>query len=435
VIESRPDAPATTALSRLSVMNFLNEVAADYPQAISFASGRPAEAFFDIEAWLKGIPHYFAHLAAREGRSVGDIAQRVGQYGRTNGVINDLVATQLLADDGVPCSGDRVVITAGCQEALALCVHALCTASGDVVLTRNPTYIGITGIAALAGIDLVPLDGDAENTASAIERAVLTLAAEGRHPRALYLIPSFDNPTGTTLPAADRLAIIDTCARHRIVVLEDNPYGMFGFEGIAPPPMAPLDRHGVVVYLGTYSKTLCPAVRIGCAVVPETLFGDAAASRELVAQLGVRKSFLTVNSSQLNQALVGGVLLAEQGSLKRLVAPARHHYRRNRGLLIAQLEEQFPLGSDVAWNRPEGGFFLTLELPFAFGQHEVARCADEYQVVPMPMSFFALDDSQNHRVRMAFSNVSEAQIVTGVARFARFVHETRGVKQRREARA
>jgi (S)-3,5-dihydroxyphenylglycine transaminase len=418
-------APAATALARLSVMNFLNEVAADYPRAISFASGRPAEAFFAIDAWLEGIPRYFEHLAARDGRSAADVARLVGQYGRTNGLINDLVAAQLFADDGVPCTPERVVITAGCQEALTLCVQALCSAPGDVVLTRNPTYIGITGIAALAGIELVPLDDGAGDTAGAIERAVGMLAAEGRRARALYLIPSFDNPTGDTLSTAERVAIIDACRRHGIVVLEDNPYGMFRFEGVAPPPMAALDRHGVVVYLGTYSKTLCPAVRIGCAVVPETLFGDAAASRALIAQLGVRKSFVTVNSSQLNQALVGGVLLAEQGSLERIVAPARQHYRRNRDLFVARLAEEFPAGCGVSWNCPEGGFFLTLELPFAFGQTEVARCADEFQVVPLPMSFFALDDSQDRRVRMAFSNVSEAQIATGVAQFARFVHEMR----------
>lgn len=441
MIESRipasASATAATAtarhLTRLSVMNFLNEVAADYPRAISFASGRPAEAFFAIDAWLQGIPRYFAHLAARDGRSAGDVARLVGQYGRTNGLINDLVAAQLLADDGVPCAPERVVITAGCQEALTLCVQALCTAPGDVVLTRNPTYIGITGVAALAGIDLVPLAGGAVDNAAAIDHAVRILAAEGRRPRALYLIPSFDNPTGTTLSAAERVAILDACHRHRIVVLEDNPYGMFRFEGIAPPPMVALDRHGVVVYLGTYSKTLCPAVRIGCAVVPETLFGDVAASRELVAQLGVRKSFGTVNSSQLNQAMIGGVLLAEEGSLKRLVEPARRHYRRNRDLFVGRLAEEFSAGCGVRWNCPEGGFFLTLELPFAFGQREVARCADEYGVVPMPMAFFALDDSQDFRVRMAFSNVSEAQIVAGVAQFARFVHDELAATQRREA--
>jgi len=314
-------------------------------------------------------------------------------------------------------------------------VQALCASPGDVVLTRNPTYIGITGVAALAGIDLVPLDDGAGNTADAIEHAVRNLSAQGRRPRALYLIPSFDNPTGTTLSADERVAILEACQRHRIVVLEDNPYGMFRFEGEAPPPMAALDRHGAVVYLGTYSKTLCPAVRIGCAVVPETLFGDAAASRALIGELGVRKSFITVNSSQLNQALVGGVLLAEQGSLERLVAPARHHYRRNRDHFLARLAAEFPAGCEVGWNRPEGGFFLTLELPFAFGEREVFRCAQDYQVVPLPMSFFALDGSQDKRVRMAFSNVSEAQITAGVAQFARFVRDTVAAMPRREGRA
>ncbi|WP_243412342.1 PLP-dependent aminotransferase family protein [Cognatiluteimonas telluris] len=405
-------------------MNFLNEVAADYPLAVSFASGRPAEAFFELDTWLEGIPRYFDHLASRDGRSADEVARLVGQYGRTNGLINDLVAMQLLADDGVRCRAENIVITAGCQEALALCVQALCVQPGDVVLTRNPTYIGITGVATLADVDLVALDEGAGSVAEAIGRAARTLAAQGRRARALYLIPSFDNPTGATLSQTERLAILDVCQRYRIVVLEDNPYGMFRYEGEAAPSMATLDQHGVVVYLGTYSKTLCPAVRIGCAVVPETLFGDAGASRALLDDLGMRKSFVTVNSSQLNQALVGGVLLAEQCSLERLVAPARHHYRIHRDHLLGRLAAEFPNGCGVSWNRPEGGFFLTLELPFAFGQEQVSHCAENYQVIPLPMSFLALDGSQDRRVRMAFSNVSEAQIDAGVSRFADFVRET-----------
>lgn len=413
---------------RLAVMNFLNEIAGDFPDAISFASGRPADAFFDLERWLAAIPAYQHHVAERSGISFADAGRWLAQYGRTNGVINELIAAQLAADDGVLCEADRVIVTAGCQEAIALCVQVLCGAPGDVIIARNPTYIGITGVADLQGVEIVPLNCAVDaHLPGELRDVVLRLRREGKTARALYLIPEFDNPTGSVIGAAVRRDMLDACAEERIVVLEDNPYGMFRFEGERTPTMYSLDQAGSVIYLGTYSKTLCPTVRIGCAVVPPTLFGDPAASRGLVAALGELKSFLTVNTSQLNQALVGGILLEEGGSLAGQVAPQVDYYRANRDRLIRCLEAELGgLGADIHWNRPEGGFFLTLELPFRFGRDEVLECANEHQVIPMPMSFFSLDGSQQQCIRIAFSNVHPEAIAKGVERLAGYVRRKIG---------
>nr|WP_225737550.1 PLP-dependent aminotransferase family protein [Dyella acidiphila] len=403
-------------------MNFLNEVAGDFPNAISLASGRPAEAFFDLDHWLEAIPLYQRELATRWGVTRADAGRRLAQYGRTNGLINELVAAQLKLDEGVQTRGEHIVIGAGCQEALALCLLSLCRAPNEVVLARDPTYIGMTGVADLHGIEIVPLyakdDGLADELRSVTER----LGNEGKRARAFYLIPEFDNPTGAVLSQLVRQELLDVCAEQRILVLEDNPYGMFRYEGERVPPMYALDRSGSVIYLFTYSKTLCPAVRIGGAVVPDTLFGDAAAARALVAELGERKSFLTVNTSQLNQALIGGVLLAENGTLQRLVTPQRDHYRKNRDLMLAALAAEFGgSGEGIRWNRPEGGFFLTMDLPFRFGQEEVLQCARERHVIPMPLSFFSLSGICQESIRLAFSNVPSAQIAEGVARLGQFI--------------
>lgn len=188
--------------------------------------------------------------------------------------------------------------------------------------------------------------------------------------------------------------------------------------------MYALDRTGSVIYLGTYSKTLCPSVRVGYAVVPSTLFGDAKSSRTLISSLGERKSFITLNTSQLNQALVAGILLTEGGSLARQVSPQVDYYRTNRDQLITCLGEV--LGSfdeDIRWNHPQGGFFLTLALPFQFGRAEMVECAKEHQIIPMPMSFFALDESQQKSVRIAFSNMHPEAIAQGVERLGNFVRE------------
>lgn len=415
--------------SRLAVMNFLNEVAGDFPDAISLASGRPAEAFFDLPRWLDSIPLYQHQFALRRGLPYADAGRLLAQYGRTNGIINELIAEQLALDENVHGRSEHVVLSAGCQEALALCMLSLCEDKNDVVIARDPTYIGMTGVADLHGIEIVPLHSkDDGQLAAELQDVAETLRKQGKRARALYLIPEFDNPTGTVLSLEAREAVLGMCAEQRIAVLEDNPYGMFRYEGERLPTLYEIDRAGCVIYLFTYSKTLCPAVRVGGALVPDTLFGDADAARALVANLGERKSFLTVNTSQLNQALIGGMLLSQQGTLRELIAPQLEHYRRNRDLLLAALEKEFAGQQDaVRWNRPEGGFFLTMDLPFSFGQAEVLRCAREQHVIPMPLSFFSLSGTCQDSIRLAFSNVEPSLIGEGVARLGRFIRQCREV--------
>jgi (S)-3,5-dihydroxyphenylglycine transaminase len=407
---------------RLEVMNFLNEVAAEHPQAISFASGRPAEKFFAMDEWLARVPQFVQHFAHARAIDVATAYGLLAQYGRTNGIVNDLIAQQLGKDEGIVCRGSQIIVSAGCQEAIELCVRSLCTAPGDVVLVRSPCYIGITGVADLNRIELVPFTCDEpEQFAHALGEAIAAAQQRGKSPRALYLTPEFDNPTGTVLPRATREQVIAVCAANGIVVLEDNPYGMFRYEGTSNPTMFALDKSGCVIYLGTYSKTLCPALRVGFALVPERLFGDAARASALLAQLSQLKSFVTVNTSQIMQAMLGGVLLAENGSLARMAQPARQHYQDNRDRMLDCLASAFAGQADVRWNTPAGGFFLTVSLPFDFTQHAAEICARDYDVLVMPLAFFALNRDHDRHVRLAFSNVARDSIEAGIDRFARFV--------------
>ncbi|MES2937938.1 MAG: PLP-dependent aminotransferase family protein [Pseudomonadota bacterium] len=413
---------STATASRLDVMNFLNEIAGDHPQALSFASGRPAEAFFGAQEYMQRIPEFVRHLQERMGGSFDDRFKQLAQYGRTNGIINELIAAQVLRDEGVAADAGRVVVTAGCQEAMDLCVTTLCRDPDDVLLVRSPTYIGITGVADINGIEIVHFSCEPEDSiAEALTAAIRETRQRGKRPRALYLVPDFDNPTGTVLSRAEREDIIAISAAEQVVVLEDNPYGMFRYEGEPQPRMASLDRHGCVVYLGTYAKTLCPALRVGFMIVPPTLFGDAAAAEALVGTISQAKSFITVNTSQIAQAVVGGVLLAEDLSLARRIVPAIDFYRSNRDAMLQALESAFGADGRIGWNTPQGGFFLVLSLPFAFGREEAETCTRDYGVIVMPLSFFALNDRESHRVRLAFSNSDPERIREGVARLGRFV--------------
>ncbi|WP_229257046.1 aminotransferase-like domain-containing protein [Duganella lactea] len=408
-------------------MNYLNEIAGRYPNAVSLASGRPAGKFFQTSRWVQQMEHYVEYFAGRRGLQTEAALVLLAQYGATNGIINELIARQLDCDEQISCTPNQLMVTAGCQEAIDLCVGQLCTDARDVIIVQSPVYIGITGAANRHGVDLVALAGSEEQPLlSRLQETLRQLAAQGRRARAFYLVPNFDNPTGATLTQTVREALIDCCAAQQILILEDNPYGMFRYEGGAVPAMYTLDRSGCVLYLGTYSKTICPALRVGFLLLPPALFGSIAAAEALMTQLSQAKSFVTVNTSQLTQAIVGGVLLSQQGSLASLLRPVIDFYRHNRDAMVATLADHFTSQDGVQWNVPEGGFFLVVDLPFPFGQREAEICAGEYHVLVMPLSFFALDESQSRRVRLAFSNGDIAQIEEGVRRFSRFVRDRLG---------
>ncbi|KOR39355.1 GntR family transcriptional regulator [Xanthomonas oryzae] len=419
---ARTQADQAAGGDRLDVMTFLNEASSRHPNAISFVSGRPTDSCFDLQAWMRAVPRFATHLAQRHHTSQAGALDLIAQYGTTQGIIEDLVVAQLAAYEGVPASIDRMLITAGCQEALQLCVTELCRQPNDVVLVRNPTYIGITGVADGHGIPIAAFNRDGRTDAEALTETLDALHAAGQRARLLYLVPDFDNPTGTVLPRDQREAIMAVCGAHGVLILEDNPYGLFAFGAERVPTMRALDNHGCVIYLGTYSKTLCPGLRVGFLVLPPTLFGSAAAARTLHQALTRRKSFATLNTSQVTQAIGGGVLLEHGCSLTPLIQAPRALYQRNRDRMLECLSQELgTLTPQIRWNVPAGGFFLIVTLPFVFAAEEAASCARECGVLVMPLSFFAIDSSCGQQVRLAYSNVATDKIAEGIARFARFV--------------
>lgn len=407
--------------SRLAVMNFLNESAERFPNAISLASGRPRSDFFEMGSWDDAEGRFRAWAGDR-GQGVRDKGL-LAQYGPTAGIINELVAAQLKNDEGLDCSGRHVLVTSGCQEAMALLVPSICSQPGDVILARSVTYIGITGVADLAGVPIEPIASTTGDFCSDILSSIDRCRVNGLRPRLLYLVPDFDNPTGVVLAEDVRRQVIELCFQHGIVVLEDNPYGMFRYEGHDVPRMAAIDERGAVIYLGTYSKTLFPAARVGCAVIPSLLLGSEVKAESLYAACVERKSFITVNTGQLSQAVVGGHLIANDCSLLSSIRGARKFYHGNRDTLLGSLETHFGGMPGASWNRPAGGFFLGLDLPIRFGREEVEHCARDFGVLVMPMSFFAIDDSGQHdcSVRLAFSNASPPALQEGIERLAKFV--------------
>jgi (S)-3,5-dihydroxyphenylglycine transaminase len=427
---AEPSAAAPVALKGcfedplLEVMNFLNEVVLRYPSAVSFAPGRPSERHFDVAGSVERIALYVAHRAAAAGIPQRAVYDDLGQYNRTNGIVGDLIAAQIAADLGVRASAESIIVTAGCQEGMAILLAGLFDPAVDVLLASDPTYIGITGLARVLGITVTAVPGTEQGmTPAAAAAAMDAVTQRGLRPRALYDIPDFNNPLGTRMPLAWRRELIDLARQRGVLLFEDDPYGMFDYDGARLPPLKALDPGGQVIYLGSFSKTLFPGLRMGYLVLGQDAKLPSGGASTLAAELSKVKSLLTINTSPLVQALVGGILIENGGSLRGLVERKLPFYRANRDRMLHCLGERLGGLPGVEWNRPQGGFFLTVGLPFAFDDACLESCARDYGVICCPMSYFALTPGRERQVRLSFSYVTPEQIEEGVARFARFVRQ------------
>ncbi|HSG40499.1 MAG TPA: PLP-dependent aminotransferase family protein, partial [Thermoanaerobaculia bacterium] len=272
------------------------------------------------------------------------------------------------------------------------------------------------------GLPLIPVPtGERGLEPEAVLGGIAEARRRGLRPRALYDIPDFNNPLGTRMPLEARRALLALAREHGMLVWEDNPYGLFSYDGPPLPTLKALDEHGVVVYMGSFSKTLFPGLRLGYLVADQTVALPSGERRLLAAELSKVKSLTTVNTSTVIQAIAGGILLEAGGSLRPLMDEKLPFYRANRDHMLACLEEGLGGVEGVRWNRPEGGFFLTVTLPFDFTDDRLTECARDHGVIVCPMSFFALTAGRERQVRLSFSYVTGEQIEEGVRRFSRFV--------------
>ncbi|WP_460807603.1 aminotransferase class I/II-fold pyridoxal phosphate-dependent enzyme [Micromonospora zhanjiangensis] len=332
----------------LDTMNFLNEVTLRYPEAISFAPGRPYDGFFDTEQVLGHLRRYLDHLAD-QGRSPAQVRTAVYQYGPTAGQIREIIADSLRRDERIDVPVESIVVTVGAQEAMMLVVRALIRDPRDVLLVSSPCYVGITGVARLLDVTLSPVVEPAEGFSVEVLAATIRRErAAGRRPRAFYVVPDHANPSGATLTVADRTALLDLAAREDLLILEDSPYRLVS-PGDPVPTLKALDRHRSVVHLGSYSKTLFPGARVGFAVADQTVLGDDGRTGLLADELSKIKSMVTVNTSSLSQAVVAGALLAADGRVSELNAKAAQHYGDAMRRVLDRLADRLPRRAAPTW--------------------------------------------------------------------------------------
>ncbi|MBT2231586.1 aminotransferase class I/II-fold pyridoxal phosphate-dependent enzyme [Nonomuraea sp. NEAU-A123] len=419
----RRDLHGSLADPLLDTMNFLNEITHRYPDAISFAPGRPHDGFFATEDVFTHLRRYVDHLE-ESGATPAQVRSALFQYGPTNGQIRDLVAASLRADEGIDVSPSSIVVTVGAQEAMLLAVRALIAGPDDVLLVSSPCYVGITGAARLLDVTTAVVEEHTDGLRCAdLEAVILAERARGRRPRAFYVVPDHSNPSGVTMPLSTREELLALCARYDVLVLEDSPYRMVS-PGPQLPPLKALDRERRVVQLGSFSKTLFPGARVGYAVADQPVEGGGL----LADELSKIKSMVTVNTSPVSQAVVAGMLLAARGRTSDLNTETAAYYGDAMRTTLRELAACFPdretLG--VSWNEPSGGFFLTLRVPFRADNDALARCAEEYGVIWTPMSYFYPQGGGDHAIRLSVSYLPGALIPEGCARLSRFVRAQAG---------
>ncbi|MFJ3771651.1 PLP-dependent aminotransferase family protein [Streptomyces sp. NPDC090075] len=421
---SRDDLHPSVRDPVLDTMTFLNEITHRYPDAISFAPGRPYDGFFDIEQVFDHLRGYLDHLAAL-GRTPAEVRTALYQYGPTAGQIRGIIADSLRADEGIDVPPESVVVTVGAQEAMLLVLRALVAGPEDVVLVASPCYSGITGAARLLGVTVVPVDEDENGFSLAeLETVVARERAAGRRPRALYVIPDHSNPSGNTVDRDTRDRLLAAAERHGLLIVEDSPYRRVS-PGTPLPTLKSLDRSRTVVHLGSYSKTVFPGARVGFAVADQQVVGEDGYTGLLADELTRIKSMVTVNTSSLSQAVVAGALLAADGRISTLNAEPAAYYGDAMRTTLHCLDARLPAARreelGVRWNRPAGGFFLSVQVPFRADNAALARSAEKFGVLWTPLSYFYPDGGGEQALRLSTSYLTKTEIEEGTARLVDFI--------------
>jgi 2-aminoadipate transaminase len=333
------------------------------------------------------------------------------QYGNGQGDprLRD-VLVELMRREGIHGSAGDVVVTAGSQQALDLLGRMFCD-PGDVIVAEGPSYVGALSAFSQYQVEVrhVRLDNDGLDP-DELEAALDRLSREGRRAKFLYTVPNFHNPAGVTLAEERRDRVIEIAARHDLLVLEDNPYGLLGFESNPPEALRAREADNVV-YLGTISKTFCPGLRIGWALAPPAI-------RE---RLILVKEAADLCSSNLAQA-VAYRYFAEypwQETLKEL----RDVYRERRDAMLESLAEHFPRESGLTWTHPSGGFYVWVKLPDGLDARAMLAKAISARVAYVPGGSFYADDQGGSNLRLSYCFPPPERIREGVRRLAGVVAE------------
>lgn len=366
------------------------------PNIIPFAAGNPAPEAFPAEA----IAKFSAEIL--ETNPIGAL-----QYSLSEGypLLRETLRVYMKEHFNIGREFDDINIMSGAQQVMDYTAKVLLN-EGDTVICENPTFIGTLNTFRSYALNLVglPMEDDGIRPED-LEAAILA----NPNTKLIYLIPTFQNPSGRTMSLAKRKAVYEIAVKHNILILEDNPYGELRFEGETLPTIKSLDEKGVVIYAGSFSKVVSPGMRVGFAV----------AHKDILSKMTIAKQCNDVHTN-ISAQMVIHKLLTEfdfPAHLERL----RGIYRRKCNLMLNALDEKMPT---VKHTLPSGGLFVWCDLPEGIDIHEFTQEALAAGVAIVPGNNFFVDSNMpTQSVRLNYSTPTDEQLVKGVDILAKILNK------------
>jgi len=362
---------------------------ASRPEIVSLAGGMPNLSALPMEMMAEVIKE----LILTNG-------SEALQYGSGQGhpKLREQIC-DVMALEGIRANPDDVVVTTGSQQALDL-ISRIFIDPGDVVLVEAPSYVGALGTFRQYEASVVHVEMDNDGLVpNSLRAAIKSLRAAGRKIKFLYLIPNYQNPTGVCLPADRRTEILSICREEEIFVVEDNPYGLLGFDKPSPNAMRAEDSENVI-YLGSFSKTIAPGLRVGWALVPQSLKDKLVISSESSILCPSNFTQLTISS-----------YLADQ-PWRDQIASFCDLYKARRDAMLESLEQHFP--AEATWTKPGGGFYVWVNLPAEIDTKALMPKAIVAKVAYVPGSAFYADGLGSWSMRLSYCHPTPERIREGV---------------------
>ncbi|MFI6324830.1 PLP-dependent aminotransferase family protein [Nonomuraea sp. NPDC050556] len=362
----------------------------------------------EVVSLAGGMPYVTALPLDMVGELVSDLVTRRGpvalQYGSGQGDphLREQIC-EVMSLEGIDAGADDVVVTVGSQQALDL-ITRIFIDPGDVVLAEGPSYVGALGTFAAYQAKVVHIAMDDQGMIpESLAQTIYALQTAGQRIKFLYTIPTFHNPGGVTMNVARRQQVLDICQRAGVLIVEDNPYGLLGFDG---EPMRALraDNPDGVVYLGSFSKTLAPGFRVGWALAPHAIRDKLVLAMESAV----------LSHSSFTQLAVGQYLTTQPW--REQIKTFRELYRERRDALLDALGALMPAG--VTWTKPGGGFFVWATLPEGLDSKALLPRAVAERVAFVPGTGFFSDGSGARHMRLSYCYPEPDRIREGVRRLA-----------------
>jgi len=358
----------------------------------------------DIVSLAGGMPNLSALPMDMMAEVVRDLVATSGtealQYGSGQGhpLLREQIC-EVMALEGIRANPDDVIVTTGSQQALDL-ISRIFIDPGDVVLVEAPSYVGALGTFSQYQAAPVHVETDDDGMVpAALVEAIKSVRSAGRKIKFLYLIPNYQNPTGVMLSADRRTEILEICAREEIFIVEDNPYGLLGFDRPSPNAMRAQDSENVI-YLGSFSKTIASGLRVGWALVPQSIKDKIVIASESSILCPSNFTQLTISSYLKDQPW------------RDQIASFVDLYRVRRDAMLESLEAHFP--KEATWTRPGGGFYVWITLPPEIDTKAMVPKAIVAKVAYVPGSAFYADGFGSWQMRLSYCHPTPERIREGV---------------------